>query len=127
MTENLSYFLIFFLHSSIIVILAAVKFVTIILSLFVFVSSAMPCTHHNMEHHDLSKTPSGQHQHDQDNEHGHSPCSPFCVCSCVNAIETSFSEFNFPTRSPEIAALLSVAVDHLHDDFLPTFWQPPKI
>lgn len=105
-------------------IIAALKLFVLILSVYVFALTVRPCHHVHMD---------GFDQHQEQADHGHDEeqedfCSPFCICSCVNAIEIISVGFRLETAPLAVNKLRnSLVVEHLHSDFLPSFWQPPKI
>ena len=105
--------------------LGPLKLCALILSIYVMAITLLPCEHaHNEDQHSHHNA-----SHNEENEESSSShCSPFCVCACVKGIEVTYST-TFLAKQLTIVNMeyCSVIVENLHSDFVPSFWQPPKL
>jgi len=98
------------------------KWFAILLSLYTLLLSVRPCDHeHNFSDHVSSQDAHGQHDEE-------SQCSPFCVCACASSIAL-VTVINFQIELKEFILKKSVShfAQQMLGDFMPSFWQPPKI
>jgi len=55
-------------------------------------------------------------------------CSPFCVCACVKGAELAEKIEPQCSITIEVSSIQIFAFsENLHSDFVPSFWQPPKL
>ncbi len=89
------------------------------------VISLIPCEH---THEDSYAQNASTHQH-SDSDHSESEhCSPFCVCACVKGVELTESIETSILPTAEFSSIQFFAFsENLHSDFVPSFWQPPKL
>lgn len=105
------------------------KLLTIILSLYIFALSAIPCEDIEIDsaaHSTITKSEEKNHSHDKDND----LCSPFCVCNCCGQqtlTSTQVITFDFPIQFEEIKTLDSIYTSALHSNFYGSIWQPPQL
>lgn len=106
------------------------KLLTVILSIYVFALSAIPCfdmesdSAAHVAMHESSEKHS--HSHDKDND----LCSPFCICSCCGQVTLTYTpsiNFDFPVQFEEIKSSTSTYTSVLHSNFYGSIWQPPQI
>ncbi|MEN2401168.1 DUF6660 family protein [Flavobacterium sp. MC2016-06] len=104
------------------------KWITIILSIYLIALSNMPCADMEVNSivHQTAQFSSESHSHDKDND----LCSPFCACNCCGAQILSYQSsisYNFPI----VYNAISVAVPDYKSVFISNFygsiWQPPQI
>lgn len=106
--------------------LCTVKFLTVILSLTIFVLSAKPCSDgQNFEDQHEDKM-SIEHNHQEDSDDS---CPVTCICNCCGMSITyeplSKYEFKF---YPKISTQTSTTyVSFYRFDFLSNIWQPPQV
>jgi len=107
-----------------------VKWLNIILSIYLVALASMPCAdmNENSAAHDAIAHESnhGGHSHDKDND----LCSPFCACNCCGVQIMSY----FPTISydfPLVSAVIKTKEPFYRSvfasDFFGSIWQPPQI
>ncbi|MES2545498.1 MAG: DUF6660 family protein [Bacteroidota bacterium] len=106
------------------------KFITIILSLYIFILSAIPCVDIESDTVSHSKvkfsSEKENHSHDKEND----LCSPFCVCNCCGQQILNFSQeitFEFRKISTEITTQIPTYKSLLTSNFYGSIWQPPQI
>jgi hypothetical protein len=90
-----------------------------------FLLHLLPCDHGHIdekEHHATHHSDAGSEETQETN------CSPFCVCACIKSIELS-ERIN--THNASVPQFITTEVfafeENLHSDFVPSFWQPPKL
>lgn len=114
---------------------AAVKWLTIILSVYFLGLSLWPCA-------DKPLLPVGQSgiamilsasttESDTGHHHEHDACTPFCTCACCAATIAVAPRFQYsPTHSvkivPIVVATFNYASDHPFDP-ITAIWQPPQL
>jgi hypothetical protein len=107
-----------------------VKWLNIILSIYLVALASMPCTDTdvNSAAYETIAHKSGHegHSHEKDND----SCSPFCACNCCGVQILSY----FPTISYDFPLISSVIKTKepfykpvLASDFCGSIWQPPQI
>lgn len=103
------------------------KFLSVILALFVFVQSLSPCCSDDncMDNNQTVKTEqTSNHEHDGDCEKN---CSPFFVCgTCAGFI---FPTVSFTLTSSVILFTKQISIYNQStlSNFFHSIWQPPKI
>jgi hypothetical protein len=107
-----------------------VKFITVILSIYIFVLSAIPCVDIASESVVHPKTAlsseKGNKPYDKEND----LCSPFCICSCCGQVTLNYSAtiiYDFHIQFEEIKSSNSIYTSALHSNFYGSIWQPPQI
>ncbi|WNM20417.1 DUF6660 family protein [Flavobacterium capsici] len=106
------------------------KLLTVILSIYIFTLSAVPCVdveigsaaHSTVIHSSENKANS----HDKEND----LCSPFCICNCCSGITLSYVPtitYNFQNPFEVIKTPNSFYTSALHSNFFGSIWQPPQI
>ena len=100
------------------------KLIAIILSIYVLVLTAIPCTDTHISESSSVSVELSEHSHNQfDNIDS---CTPFCYCNCCQSISL-ISVYNnqiisFSTIELEFPILVQAEIGQLK-----TFWKPPKI
>lgn len=114
-------------HSVFLLIFAAMRFFTLLLSIYLLVLSCVPCEDSEECNVKGVYTISQAANHDQHN-HDTENCSPFCTCSCCPASafyqplpyfdisKGVFQSEKYPIYSPSFCSEVSFSI-----------WQPPKI
>lgn len=106
-----------------------VKWITIILSVYLLALSNMPCADMevNSAAHKIAQFSSeANHSHDKQND----LCSPFCVCNCCGAQVLSYQNhiiFDFPVAFSLISIQLPTYNSVFASNFYGSIWQPPQI
>lgn len=105
------------------------KWITVILSLYLMALSNMPCADMEVDSaaHKIAQFSSeANHSHDKQND----LCSPFCACNCCGAqvltYQTSLS-FDFPVSYSIISIQLPDYTSVVTSNFFGSIWQPPQI
>lgn len=108
--------------------LCRVKFLTLILALYILVLPCLPCTDTSECHKDSTTSItvlSGHENHPQENE----ICNPFCSCACCGHIVTT----NFqPNKIMACRIFPQQQLQYFYEnvslssDFFGNIWQPPK-
>ncbi|WP_428229343.1 DUF6660 family protein [Flavobacterium sp.] len=105
------------------------KWITIILSLYLMALSNMPCADLEVgsASHKMSQFSSdANHSHDKQND----LCSPFCACNCCGAQVLSYQltpAFTFPVAYSIISVPLPNYTSVAASNFYGSIWQPPQI
>lgn len=113
---------------------AFMKWLTIILSVYLLGLSFWPCA-------DEPSLTSGQAamamissiatESERSHHHEHDACSPFCTCSCCAATITVFPHFSYSLLPSVEMIPIDVATFHYVSaplsDTLTAIWQPPKL
>jgi len=100
------------------------KFIAVILSVYILCLTAIPCHHEHGTNNQQTlsiEALDGHHHHNQAD-----PCSPFCSCTyCQTLFETSPEDFFLAKPVGygfDIPFILSI-----HNNPIISFWRPPKI
>lgn len=106
------------------------KLLTVILSLYVFVLSAIPCVDIESDsaaHQTVScSAEKDNHSHNKESD----LCSPFCICNCCAGVTLSYVPtitYDFPVQFEQIQSTNSIYTSALHSNFYGSIWQPPQI
>ncbi|KIO51698.1 DUF6660 family protein [Flavobacterium hibernum] len=105
------------------------KWITIILSIYLMALSNMPCADMevNSAAHKVAEFSSElNHTHDKSND----LCSPFCACNCCGAQVLSYQTseiFDFPVAFSIISIQLPTYKSVYTSNFFGSIWQPPQI
>jgi hypothetical protein len=106
-------------------IFVQVRIIASILVVYVMIMCLIPCEHSHGDIH--SSHSSTEHNSDSGHEEDER-CSPFCVCACVKGVElTEKIESQFSTFIEVSSIQIFSFSENLHSDFVPSFWQPPKL
>jgi hypothetical protein len=106
-----------------------VKWIAIILSLYLLVLSNMPCADLEIGsaiHKTAQFSSESNHSHDKDND----LCSPFCACNCCGAqvLSCEIPEIiDFPVNHSIITVPLPSYHSVFASNFYGSIWQPPQI
>lgn len=110
------------------------KFLNIILSIYLVALSCLPCA--DMEAKSVGKNDTNAiaKTTDDHNEHSHDKdkdlCSPFCSCNCCGSQIVSYFNVmtcNFAVVSKEIKTQLPSYTSKFTSNFYGSIWQPPQI
>lgn len=116
------YFGIYNLFSRNLISFVTLKFLVVILSFYVFALAIRPCDHRHAS--DSLKSI----EHSDSDKDADSDCSPFCVCACSGTLDlTRVYQFGLPKTEIIPSVLNFPFSENLHGDFMPSFWQPPKL
>ncbi len=105
------------------------KWITIILSIYLMTLSNMPCADmevNSAAHKTARFSSEANHTHDKDND----LCSPFCACNCCGAQILSYQiavNFEFPVAYSIISVQLPNYTSVVASNFYGSIWQPPQI
>lgn len=106
------------------------KFLNIILSIYLVALSCLPCADMevNSAGHSLvaHQSETGSHSHDKEND----LCSPFCSCNCCGSQIVSYfniTTLNFNVVSKNIKTQLPPYTSQFASNFYGSIWQPPQI
>ncbi|WP_243854605.1 DUF6660 family protein [Flavobacterium sp. 270] len=104
------------------------KWITIILSIYLIALSNMPCADMEVNSivHQKAQFSSDSHSHDKEND----LCSPFCACNCCGAQILSYQSTNnitFPVVYTAITAVVPNYKSVFISNFYGSIWQPPQI
>lgn len=110
------------------VILLVLRWLTYILSLYIFVLATLPCTDQLVVQTSTDLTHLKSDSHDHDHEEGDT-CTPLCGCSCCGAHITEVAYFWY--ESPEQPFVYRIKDQFfknkpLVSDYKGSVWQPPK-
>ena len=101
------------------------KFLALILSLYVFALNFAPCEDtgalDNELNTEISQAIDNDHQHQ-----GTDMCSPFCICQCCHINATYLKNVDFNVTSNVISTEVFYHFKGLENDFKPTILQPPQ-
>ncbi|KAB2912960.1 MAG: DUF6660 family protein [Bacteroidota bacterium] len=104
------------------------KYVLIILSIYLFSLSCIPCSDNKECDIIVSSLQNiGGMEHDEHN-HTSESCTPFCTCSCCSTVApcNTIARFQFvQNTTPDI--VYPVLGDNFYSQYFNTIWQPPKI
>ncbi|RKS02979.1 DUF6660 family protein [Flavobacterium sp. 102] len=106
------------------------KLLTVILSIYIFTLSAIPCVdveigsagHSTV----ILSSENENRSHNKDND----LCSPFCICNCCSGVTLSYVPtivYDFPVQFEQIQSTDSIYTSAFHSNFYGSIWQPPKI
>lgn len=101
------------------------KFLTIILSLYIFALNLAPCADYDALGNDI-KTEVSQLV---DNDHQHQDsdlCSPFCICQCCHISTIPFDIPDLKLNTSFITTKNNFYQKGLEKDFTSSILQPPK-
>jgi hypothetical protein len=110
-------------------IFTVVKWIAIILAVYLITLSSMPCAdlEVNSSAHKIAQFSSEEnHSHNKQND----LCSPFCACNCCGAQVLSYQAnitFDFSIISALIIKALPTYKSRLSSNFFGSIWQPPQI
>jgi hypothetical protein len=106
------------------------KLLTVILSIYIFTLSAIPCVDveigsagHSTVTHSSEKE---NHSHNKEND----LCSPFCICNCCSNVTLTYVPtitYDFQNQFEEIKTSNSFYTSAFHSNFYGSIWQPPQI
>ena len=105
------------------------KWIAIVLSLYLTVLSNMPCADVEVGsamHKTAQFSSEANHSHDKDND----LCSPFCACNCCGAQILTFQysvSYDFPAAHTIISTSLPNYISVFTSNFYGSIWQPPQI
>lgn len=104
------------------------KFVHLILSIYIIALSCLPCTdaENNIRNKEISVR---VQEKSASNEHHDDACSPFCICNCCHS-----SGF-YKTTDYVTSATIEINTENPKIEYSPVFfsnfsisiWQPPKL
>ncbi len=110
-----------------------VRFVALILSIFITVLTAMPCTDAepcSHKHNKIEQSNDNQHgDHDDESEH----CTPFCVCACCGSLHVIIPMQLFQVYYKLMPNQLMSKIyltpykSIFKSVYEHSFWQPPKV
>ena len=106
-----------------------VKWIAIILSIYLIALSNMPCADmevNSAAHKTAQFSSEANHSHDKQNDLS----SPFCTCNCCGAQILSYqsvNNFSFPVAHSEISIQLPTYTPVFASNFFGSIWQPPQI
>lgn len=105
------------------------KWIAIVMSIYLMALSNMPCADlevNSAMHKSAQFSSEENHSHDKAND----LCSPFCACNCcgvqVLTYQTSVS-YEFPTAYTKISIALPSYHSIFASNFYGSIWQPPQI
>jgi hypothetical protein len=107
-----------------------VKFLYVILSLYLVLLSSLPCADvevNTSAYTEMAST-SNQDEHSHDKEDD--LCSPFCICNCCGSQITHYLQvvmIDFPILSKPIKTQLPTYKFLFASNFYGSIWQPPQI
>lgn len=110
-------------------IFADMKWIAIVMSIYLMALSNMPCADMevNSAMHKTARFSSEEnHSHDKDND----LCSPFCACNCCGAQVLSYQtspSFEFSSVYTKISIPLPSYNSVFTSNFYGSIWQPPQI
>lgn len=104
------------------------KFIAIILSIYILGLNFTPCD-------DVVSEEDGQDVYSEitkhnDADHNHKTsdlCSPFCQCHCCHIHATQFQPLEISFTIPEISIKVYLHFNSLGKDFTQTLLQPPRV
>ena len=99
------------------------KFLTVILSIYVMILTFMPCADAHVGNADCHSTV----QQDQSGEHSEDIefCSPFCFCACCQILSLT-SIYTIPKINlPDVNIITPSLVQNEIESTI-SFWRPPK-
>ena len=102
------------------------KWLALILSLYIFSLSSIPCVDEgNHVCANYSAQSADQHSTNDNNQPG--TCSPFCVCACCNVsvVISNYYCTNNPFRLMSISYV--PLYEHITSNYHVAIWQPPKV
>ncbi|WET03165.1 DUF6660 family protein [Flavobacterium sp. YJ01] len=105
------------------------KWIAIILSVYLMALSNMPCADMEVNsamHKTAQFSSEENHSHDKEND----LCSPFCACNCCGAQVLSYQTpitFEFPQTDHLILSPLPSYNSILASNFYGSIWQPPQL
>lgn len=111
------------------IIFVLMKWITILLSIYLMALSNMPCADmevNSVAHKTAQFSSEANHTHDKQND----LCSPFCTCNCCGAQVLSYQTsvvFDFPVTCSIISIPLPNYNSVLTSNFYGSIWQPPQI
>lgn len=107
-------------------LLQAMKFVAIILSIFIVYLVSVPCVD-EIDHASKSVIEHSTPQGSPCNHNDHDACTPFCVCSCCGVVVV-ISLVHFDSLPyMMLQAVINSIQKELFSNFFQSFWQPPKL
>lgn len=110
------------------------RFISIILMMYVMVLTLIPCSDHlfessNTQHQHKHSENQKDHQH-ENHDCGKDTCTPFCTCSCcgialsaadfhIFKLEKPFESYTYQDLTHKPYPLISI--------FQENIWQPPRV
>ncbi|WP_394707611.1 DUF6660 family protein [uncultured Draconibacterium sp.] len=99
------------------------KFLTVILSIYVMILTFMPCADAHVGNADCHSII----QQDQDGEHSEDIeiCSPFCFCACCQTLAQTPTYTIPKINLPSVEVISPLLVQNEIESTI-SFWRPPK-
>ncbi len=105
------------------------KFITLILSIYLFTLSAIPCA--DIESENIARIVANDSQEKDNHSHKDNDlCSPFCICNCCGQVTLNYVaaiNYDFPVKIEEIKSSNSFYTSAFYSNFYGSIWQPPQI
>lgn len=102
------------------------KFIALILTIFLFSLLAYPCHDDICDNHSCKEENTVNHKQSHDEQNCHT-CSPFCICGCCQTTTITSVNINIKPIVTTPTIYLSEYKESLLKEFSKSIWEPPKV